>query len=262
MKSLGILALMLVALGVIALKGSPPDRSTLTGRAMGCSWTLAWSGYAPDSLRHDVAAELEHWEQVLSQWRPDSDLSRHNQGAPPSEDLQRVITLAETLQKQTGPAFDIHLLEPVHQAGFGPAGKGLDLSAIGKGFTVDRIGELLRSLGVDDFAFELGGEVLAGDGDWPCQIENPIEGRPPSPITLSNQAMATSGNYHQSRKTSTGLESHLIDPRNHEPVIRPPSSVTVFAPDCATADAWATTLFILGPGHAPPGAPEFQWHTE
>ena len=262
MKALGILALMLVVLGVIALKGSPSEKSVLTGRAMGCSWTLAWRGTAPDSLRHEVAAELERWEQILSQWRPDSDLSRYNEGAPPSPDLQRVITLAETLQAETGPAFDIRLLESVHQAGFGPAGKGLDLSAIGKGFTVDRIGELLRGRGMNDFVFELGGEVLAGDGDWPCQIESPTEGGPPTPIILRNQAMATSGNYHQSRKTSAGLESHLIDPRTHKPVVRPPSSVTVFAPDCATADAWATALFILGPGHAPPGAPDFRWHAE
>lgn len=260
MKKIGILALLLAVLIVIGLKGWPPGKTVVTGQAMGCSWTLACTGKAPESLTHEIAAELEHWEQVLSQWRPDSDLSRYNQGAPPTPDLQRVITLAEAIQTQTGPAFDIHLLESVHQAGFGPAGKGIDLSAIGKGFAVDRVGERLRSLGIDHFIFELGGEVLAGEGEWPCQIESPILGAPPIHTTLSNRAMATSGNYYQNRRTSSGLQSHLIDPRTGEPAIRPPCSVTVFATDCATADAWATALFILGPEKSPAGAPQFLWN--
>ena len=213
----------------------------LGGHAMGTNWTLAWRGGAPRDLHKEVAAVLEHWEQVLSQWRSDSDLSRFNRGEPATGDLATVIQLAEAAGKATGGAFDHRILEQVHAAGCGPPGKGIDLSGIGKGFAVDRVGERLRQLGVRDFVFELGGEVLAGDGDWPVDIElpDPMTTGSARTISLRHRALATSGNYHQ--------PGHLIDPRTGRPVKRPPSSVSVLAADCATADAWATALFVRGP---------------
>jgi thiamine biosynthesis lipoprotein len=232
-----------VFIGVLVFKSRDvPPRSPITGRAMGTTWTLAWRGDAPRELRHEVAAVLEHWEQVLSQWRADSNLSRYNRGEPASDDLTRVIRLAEAVRDASGGAFDHRILEQVHAAGYGPPGTGIDLSGIGKGFAVDRVGERLRKLGVNDFIFELGGEVLAGDGGWPVDVERPVSNRHESArtLTLRNRALATSGNYHQ--------PGHIIDPRTGKPVKRPPSSVSVIAADCATADGWATALFVLGPG--------------
>jgi thiamine biosynthesis lipoprotein len=216
-------------------------QSPLAGRAMGTSWTLAWRGQTPPQLRREVAGVLEHWDQVLSQWRDDSDLSRCNHGEPASAELTRVIRLAEAAREASGGAFDHRLLGAVHAAGYGPPGTGLDLSGIGKGFAADRVAERLRHLGLRDFVFELGGEVIAGDGDWAVEIERPTPGSRDSvrTLTLRNRALATSGNYHQ--------PGHLIDPRTGKPVTRPASSVSVIAADCATADAWATALFVLGP---------------
>ena len=231
-----------VFIGVLWLKGrESPTRSPLRGHAMGTAWTLAWRGEAPDGLHREVAAVLEHWEQVLSHWRSDSDLSRFNRGEPASADLVRVIRLAEATREATSGAFDHRLLEHVHNSGHGPPGKGIDLSGIGKGFAVDRVGERLRQLGVHDFIFELGGEVLAGEGAWSVDIERPVSNsqQPARTLALRQRALATSGNYHQ--------PCHLIDPRTGAPVRRPPCSVSVLAPDCATADAWATALFVLGP---------------
>jgi thiamine biosynthesis lipoprotein len=242
-KRTAVIALAAAAfVAALILKGrdAGPD-SPLTGRAMGTGWTLAWRGDPPPNLRREVAAVLEHWEQVMSSWRADSDLSRHNRGAAASADLARVIARAEAVREASGGAFDHRILEAVHAAGAGPPGTGIDLSGIGKGFAADRVGERLRQLGVTDFVFELGGEVIAGDGEWTVRIERPVPGG--SEIagerTLRRRALATSGNYRQ--------PGHLIDPRTGEPVNRPPSSVTVIAADGATADAWATALFILGP---------------
>ena len=107
MKKFAVLGALALALLVIALRGTGPSTTVLTGQAMGCSWKLACSGEIPASLPAEVAAELERWEQVLSQWRPDSDLSRHNRGEAATPDLQRVIALTEKIQVETGPAFDI-----------------------------------------------------------------------------------------------------------------------------------------------------------
>ena len=231
-----------VFIGVLIFKRHERQApSPLAGRAMGTAWTLAWRGEAPPKLRGEVAGVLEHWEQVMSQWRDDSDLSRFNRGEPASADLTRVIQLAEMACEASGGAFNHQILAKVHAAGYGPPGTGIDLSGIGKGFAVDRVGQRLRQLGVRDFVFELGGEVIAGDGDWAVEIERP------SPrtreisrtLTLRNRALATSGNYHQ--------PGHIIDPHAGQPVKRPASSVSVIARDCATADAWATALFVRGP---------------
>lgn len=231
-----------VFIGVLIFKSREvPPSSPLAGRAMGTAWTLAWRGEAPPQLRGEVAEVLEHWEHVLSQWRGDSDLSRFNRGAAASADLARVIRLAEAAREASGGAFDHQILANVHAAGYGPPGTGIDLSAIGKGFAVDRVGERLRRLGVRDFIFELGGEVIAGDGDWAVDIERPTPGSREisRTLTLNARAVATSGNYYQ--------PGHIIDPRTGKPVKRSASSVTVTAADCATADAWATALFVLGP---------------
>lgn len=262
MKPAMIIHFLVVAFSIIAVSRMEPAAQSAKGSAMGTGWTLAWRGRSQADLALETAKVLEHWEQVLSQWRDDSDLTRHNQGAPPSADLALVIGLAESVRLASGGAFDPRLLESVHAAGFGPPGRGFDLSAIGKGFAVDRVGERLRQLGVKDFVFELGGEVLAGDAEWRVEIERPRPGASQSlrHVALRDRGLATTGNYHQFRPGTTGLISHLIDPRSGEPVERAACSVTVIAADCATADAWATALFILGPdsGEVPAGI-EVTW---
>ncbi len=242
----------------------PPDEAKIcTGEAMGTSWKLAWRGETAPGVEKAVTTTLKKWESVLSQWQPESDLSRFNRGEPATPELQRVISLAEEIRLASGGAFDHRMLKETGEAGFGPGGSGIDLSAIGKGFAVDRVGEELRKLGVNDFVFELGGEILAGDGEWEVAIEKPDPATTEISRTmkLRNQALATSGNYRQFKPAPGGLASHILDPRTRKPIVRPPSSVSVIAADCATADAWATALFVLGPdATAPPGL-GVKWNT-
>ncbi len=236
----------------------------LSGSAMGTTWKLAWRGETGKNLAPEVSKVLEKWENILSQWRDGSDLSRFNRGEAASSDLQRVIDLAEVIHQQSSGAFDYRLLKQTSEAGFGPSGNGIDLSAIAKGFAVDRVGERLRELGVSDYVFELGGEILVGDGEWEVAIEEPDPATQTIARTmkLRDRAVATSGNYRQFKPASGGLASHIIDPKTGTPVIRPPSSVTVYANDCATADAWATALFVLGPDFKAPEGIEVQWNIE
>lgn len=251
----GIFVFMVCVFAVLVWRARPVETRSIRGQAMGCAWTLQWRGTAPAAaLQQEVNTTLSHWEQVMSTWRADSDLSRFNQGAPASADLQRVIDLAKGMRQESAGAFDPYLLAMVHEAGFAPQGKGLDLSGIGKGFAVDRVGERLRALGVNDFLFQLAGETLAGDGAWEVGIEAPD----PSAriltkrVTLQKQALATSGNYRQFKRSDQGIASHIIDPRSGKPVMRPFSSVTVIASDCSRADAWSTALYVLGKDHHPP----------
>jgi thiamine biosynthesis lipoprotein len=237
-------------------------RYVISGKSMGSSWKLGCTAKAGTDLRFEVQSELDQWEQVLSQWREGSDLSRYNRGEAASAELQRVLDLAEEIRQASGGAFDHRILREVHAAGFGPAGKGVDLSAIGKGFAVDRVGDRLKALGITDFIFELGGEVLVGEGKWKVGVELPDQATSEILYTLElrGEAMATSGNYRQFKPDPDGLAAHIIDPRNGKPVVREPCSVTVVAGDCATADAWATALFVLGSQHPTPQGLEVRWN--
>lgn len=115
----------------------------------------------------------------------------------------------------------------------------LDFSAIAKGHAVDLMGAILRDAGHADFIIEFGGDILAngnrpGGSGW--MVGGPALG---DPVTLHNEAMATSGSEYNSR----GERSHVIDPRVGRPVpVGAP--VSAIAPTCAEADALATAGMV------------------
>jgi FAD:protein FMN transferase len=136
----------------------------------------------------------------------------------------------------------------------------LDLSAIAKGYAADRL-QRLAAMGAEGGLIEVGGEVRvfgkrSAPGKWRIGVEAPAKNPGArqlvgSVVELASdqelQAVATSGDS-RNRRTVDGFSfSHIIDPRSGRPVVDPPASVTVVARDCATADAWATALLVLGP---------------
>ncbi|MBX2850569.1 MAG: FAD:protein FMN transferase [Phycisphaeraceae bacterium] len=126
----------------------------------------------------------------------------------------------------------------------------LDLSGLAKGYAIDRIGEMLRVQGYDQYLVEFGGEVLArdlsmsGEG-WAVEIGDGSGSQARRELTLRNQAVATSGTAYRSRDLADGQRvSHLIDPRTGKPVNGSTRSVTVVASSGVLADAWATALAV------------------
>lgn len=133
----------------------------------------------------------------------------------------------------------------------------LDLGGIAKGYAVDLLYERIHALGAKHLYVEWGGEIRVS--------QNHPEGRPwnvairplnPSAeaiiLTLSDQAVATSGDYEQSydalnEKGERKRYFHILDPHSGEPLraeINQHYSFTVVAPDCTTADGLATALFF------------------
>ncbi len=133
----------------------------------------------------------------------------------------------------------------------------LDCGAIAKGYGVDAIGEYLESQGVRNYMVEIGGEVRTrgvnphGD-NWRIGISKPVD----APLNtqteieqilrLDNVSVATSGNYRNFYIKDNKKYAHTIDPRTGYPVQHSILSSTVIAPDCATADAYATAFMVLG----------------
>jgi len=129
-----------------------------------------------------------------------------------------------------------------------------DLSGIAKGFGADELARVLRAQGRTDFLVGLDGELVASglrpDGrSWAVALEEPDPERRAGRgmIELHDIAIATSGDYRH-RVTLPGGQvlAHSINPRLGGPVRNHIASVSVLAPTCHEADAWATALLVLG----------------
>jgi thiamine biosynthesis lipoprotein len=130
----------------------------------------------------------------------------------------------------------------------------IDLSAVAKGYGVDRASDALARLGYRDTLVEVGGEVRAtgerpGGGPWRLAIEEPDPyGRSVNAVVeLADLAMATSGDYRSFYEAGGQRVTHFIDPRTGRPVQNGLASVSVVHDSAAEADAWATALSVLGP---------------
>ena len=133
----------------------------------------------------------------------------------------------------------------------------LDCSAIAKGFGSDMVAAMLRSKGISDYMVEIGGEiVLSGHNpkgkDWNIGISKPVDdslsvnNELQTVIPITDIAMATSGNYRNFYVKDGRKYAHTIDPHTCMPVSHSLLSATVFAQDCATADALATSMMVMG----------------
>lgn len=129
----------------------------------------------------------------------------------------------------------------------------VDLSAIAKGYAVDRLAKLLNEHKITDYLIEVGGELRAAgqhpERPWRIAIERPESGQRGvfRILSLHDISMATSGDYRNFFEQDGVLYSHTIDPHQGRPVDHRLASVTVLDESCMRADAWATALLVLGP---------------
>ena len=133
----------------------------------------------------------------------------------------------------------------------------LDCSAIAKGFGSDMVADMFRSKGINDFMVEIGGEIVVSGHNpkgklWNIGISKPVDdslsinNELQTVIPVTDIAMATSGNYRNFYMKDGRKYAHTIDPHTCMPVSHSLLSATVFAPDCATADALATSMMVMG----------------
>ena len=238
----------------------------------------------------DVNAKMSHYLEdseisQLNRWSTSEPF-------PISPDTLEVLQHANEISSTTGGAFDITVAPLVGAWGFGPPGRppeppaaeeierlreltgwekltvdrasstatkahpelALDLSAIAKGFGVDRVADALDATGVENYMVEVGGEVrtqgLNPQGEpWRIGIERPVPNDQAIDliVPLSGLAMATSGDYRNYYEVEGERISHTIDPRTGRPMTHNVASVSVIGPLCVRADAYATGLLVLGP---------------
>lgn len=244
-------------------------------------------------LKKEIEAELHRVDASLSMFNPQSTISLINKGESNTADsmLAEVLQLSFAVNKATDGAFDPTVAPLVNAWGFGfkdgqlpdstqvdsllnlvglsgihfQDGKLtkdnplsiLDMSAIAKGYGVDRVAQLLRGYSITNFMVEIGGEVVAeGINEkgtpWRIGINKPNEDSTSLStelqdiISLSGHALATSGNYRNFYVQNGKKIAHTINPKTGYPAQQDILSNTVVAPTCAEADAFATAFMVMG----------------
>ena len=129
----------------------------------------------------------------------------------------------------------------------------LDVAGIAKGYSVDQLAQLLDSQSCSDYLIDIGGEIRVKglnpfSNPWQIGIESPKgDGEILDVFPLSNMSVASSGDYRNYRMVNGVKYSHIIDPRTGYPITHNLVAVTVLHSSCTTADAFATTMLVLGP---------------
>jgi thiamine biosynthesis lipoprotein len=201
--------------------------TSLGGTTMGTNWS-AQTAAIPDRLSQAVGpaicAVFDRVIAQMSQWEPESDLSRFNRSVPGSwyalpPEFAHVLGAALAVAARSDGAFDPAMGELADLWGFGPsgprngvppaaapgtrkvefeplllrarrsAGAALDFSGIAKGYAVDAVAECLIGLGLEDFLIEIGGELrghgIKPDGQpWWVDMEQ-APGAPVVPIRVA-----------------------------------------------------------------------------
>ncbi len=122
----------------------------------------------------------------------------------------------------------------------------INLSAIAKGYAVDRAFEVMKAEGISQFLINAGGEIRVSGSDWTLGIQHPREkGEILEKIKIENISVATSGDYEQYFEKDGVKYHHILDPSTGYPA-RGVMSVTVITKDVETADALATGIFVMG----------------
>ncbi len=148
-------------------------------------------------------------------------------------------------------------LDPIEHRARQPGGMGMDVSSLGPGHAIDRIGARLREHGVSVFLIELGGEMLAAghkpSGEsWRVAVEPAMtdaDGRAyyDTVIALDDIAAGSSGDYRVGFEHAGRRYSHTLDARSGAPVTHDGAGVTALAETAMQADALAAALMVLGP---------------
>lgn len=132
----------------------------------------------------------------------------------------------------------------------------IDLNSIAQGFAADRIAACLLKKNCMNFMVDVGGEFICRGKNsknewWKIGIETPEPSlfsgeKVAAVVELANKSLSTSGSYRRFIEKNQKTFSHILNPKSGKPVQGNLVSVTVIAETAASADAYATALFVMG----------------
>lgn len=277
----------------VAGRASAQDRLFRDERpAMGS--TFAVSVYAPDPSSAEAAIEvafeeIERIEQLLSDYRPTSELSRVNRMAANDSvtvdpELFNLLERVRELSVETGGAFDPTVGALVDTWGFGTDSPSVPSEeAIRKALSVSGLQHVVLNaehrtvqfdrdgVRIDPGAFGKGyaadraahvleesgtSRALVNAGSSTFRALGPPPGEPGWIVRVGDDTLyavhsglSISGQNQRRFEACGVVFGHILDPRTGFPAVSGRLSVVV-ASDATRADALSTALYVLGPGHA------------
>jgi len=224
--------------------------------------------------------EIDRLEDVLSRFRPNSDIARINslkpgKRLPLGEDTWECIRQSKKICKLTKGFFDItvgsimprdsmnlaeikrniinsssktigmnsiELHEYTHSLSLLKEGISIDLGGFGKGYAIDKVYEILQEWDITDFLIHGGGSSVKA-----CGCLAPFSGWP---LTLSNPSNPEQTLFNVMLQNNSigasGLKKgyHIINPQTREPVNTRNASWAL-AKSAALSDALSTAFMIM-----------------
>ena len=132
------------------------------------------------------------------------------------------------------------------------AGMCLDFGGIGKEYAVDMVVTMALQHGVENVLVDFGQDIRVhgkppGRPAWHVGLENPKSpGSCWGSVAVTDQAVASSGDYLRHFFQGGRRYGHILDPRTGYPVNNGCLAVSVVAPTCTVAGILTTSAFILG----------------
>ena len=264
------------------------DKSTRTVLAMDTIMDLTVYGPEGQTALDSGEETILSLEKRLSVTDEESEIyaANHSGGASVtvSDDTAELLRTALDLCGSTGGALDVTIYPVVSAWGFTngnyrvpgedelagllarvdytrigldgdtltvPDGMELDLGAVAKGYTGDRVMERFRAAGVTSAIISLGGNVQAlgrkPDGSlWQVAVQDPEGSGYAAVLSVADKAVITSGGYERYFEENGKIYWHIIDPATGRPAENGLESVTVVADSGVLADGLSTALFVMG----------------
>lgn len=277
---------------------APPSRAPLVQRSrpiMGTVFQVSVAGMSEEEaapLIRRALDEIDRLEEVLSEWRETSEISRVNAAAggeavEVGPDALAVVDAGLDVSRWSRGAFDlswaalrglytfqpgeeevpavsevrarlmhvdweaIEVDEDASSVRLARAGMSIGTGGIGKGYALDRAGQILRDGGAENYMLFGGGQVqvhgMRGDRPWRVGIQHP---RQPSTyigfLEVTDGSISTSGDYEHAFVAEGRHWHHIIDLSTGLPAAAS-MQVTLLSDRGMYADALSTAAFILGP---------------
>jgi thiamine biosynthesis lipoprotein len=130
-------------------------------------------------------------------------------------------------------------------------GMRMGFGGIGKGYAAERAKQVMKAQGVESGVVNASGDLTAwglqpNGKQWTVGIANPDATQEVfSYMSITDMAVATSGNYEKFVMIDGKKYSHTINPRTGLPVTGI-KSVTIITTNAEIADAMATPVMIMG----------------
>ena len=282
---LPVAAVLLCVLCFVLNKAKPAERER-TVFAMDTVMNIKLYG-GSDAVLDSAEKEIIRLDNLLSRGKADSDISKinSNTACTVSSDTAELLSRAVEICSLTDGSFDMTIAPVMDLWGFfdgdfyvptdaelakvlaevnykdialdgdnvkNPTLKQVDLGGIAKGFTSDRVAQLLTQNGVKSAVISLGGNVHAlgtqPNGEkWNIAVQDPFDsGAIAGAVRVSDSAVITSGGYQRNFERDGVLYHHIIDPKTGKPANSGLSSVTVIGKSGVLADGLSTSLFVMG----------------